>query len=207
MAYGASPPAPPAAPYDASEDFPGKEDGFERGVDENGAEIYRYEQNDQVYVIPANDYYAWRSDYYPHHGGHLSHEILDILLIGALFHTMAYSRMGYYGGGHYFGRPGMGFASSAAYQSHFNAPVRGANGAVSYPRNTGAGAAGGRVGTPVAQARPVSSGAGGAGYRGGAGGYRGTPVAASRPVGGGGYHSAGGYRGGGGYHGGGRGRG
>ena len=31
-----------------SDDYPGKEDGFERGIDANGTEVYRYEYNNQV---------------------------------------------------------------------------------------------------------------------------------------------------------------
>ena len=181
VAYG-SVPSPPIDPS-LKDEFPGKEDGFERGTDESGKEIYRYEQQGQVYIIPANDYYSWRAQH-PYEHGHLSHELLNILLFSAMFHALAYPRGMYYGGGGmFFGRPGMPYYSSAAYQSHFSSPVRGANGAVSYPRAGGAGgvggAAGGRVGTPVAQARPVASGR----PVGGAGGVpRGTPVAAARPA-------------------------
>lgn len=55
-------------------EYPGFDEGFERGVDESGNEIYRYESDNQVYIIPANDYYAWRSQYY--HGS-LTHEVLQ----------------------------------------------------------------------------------------------------------------------------------
>ena len=61
--------------------YPGYDEGFERGVDEQGKEIYRYVANNQVYVIPGDQYYAWRSQYY--HGS-LTHEILQVLLIGRL---------------------------------------------------------------------------------------------------------------------------
>ena len=45
--YGAAPP-PPVDPEIDPNDFPGQEDGFERGTDESGAEVFRYEQNEQV---------------------------------------------------------------------------------------------------------------------------------------------------------------
>jgi len=72
----------PSAPLDpkTAAEYPGKDEGFERGVDKAGKEIYRYEQNNQVYVIPANDYYAWRAE---HYHGHMSHDILNILLLGS----------------------------------------------------------------------------------------------------------------------------
>jgi len=56
-----APDVPPPAAYPA--EFPGAADGFARGIDASGAEIYRYEQNNQVYVVPANDYYAWHSQH------------------------------------------------------------------------------------------------------------------------------------------------
>ena len=183
--YGASPP-PPIAPIDPSidpDDFPGKEDGFERGVDESGAEVYRYEQNNQVYIIPANDYYAWRSE---HYHGHLTSDILSILLISHLYHRMIYPHGMYYGAGGMYRSFGMAHApyyASAAYQSHFSTPVRGANGQVAYPRAAAGGATAGaaRAGTPVAQARPIGSArpasAGAAGGR-----VVGTPTASARPV-------------------------
>ena len=177
VAYGASPPAPldPNLDPDA---FPGKEDGFERGTDESGAEVYRYEQNNQVYVIPANDYYSWRSE---HYHGHLTQDILTILLVSHLYRTMMYPHGMYYGAGGMYGgfhRPVGAYYSSAAYQSHYSNPVRGPSGQTTYPRSNGGGAAaGGRTGTPVAQARPVATARPVGGTP-----NRGTPTAAARPV-------------------------
>ena len=48
-------PIQPPAGRDA---YPGAADGFVRGLDASGAEVYRYEQNNQVYVIPAQQYYV-----------------------------------------------------------------------------------------------------------------------------------------------------
>jgi len=152
VVYGASPPAPPID-ANMSASFPGSDEGFERGVDESGSEIYRYEYQNQVYVIPGNDYYAWRSE---HYHGHMSHAILEMLLFSAMFHALAYPRGIYYGGGHYFGAPRGAYYHSAGYQSHYGNPVRGANGAVTYPRATGPAGGVARTGTPVAAARPVS---------------------------------------------------
>jgi hypothetical protein len=142
---------------------------------------------------------AWRSEYYPagYHGS-LTSTMLHALLFAHLYSVLAYPRGMYYGGAHYFGRPTTAFYHSSAYTSHYGAPMRGANGGMSYPRAAGAGGGmggTGRVGTPVAQARPVAGGMGAAGRVGGAGGYNsgyggrpGTPVAQGRPAGG--YSSA-----------------
>ena len=86
--YGAEPPSPPSLPIDPN-DYPGKDEGFERGVDDKGNEVYRYEQNNQVYIIPSNDYYGWRSE---HYHGHLTHDILTILLVSHLYSSMMYPR-------------------------------------------------------------------------------------------------------------------
>ena len=215
-------------PIDAnmSASFPGSDEGFERGVDESGSEIYRYEYQNQVYVIPGNDYYAWRCARPPalprlliacpappalrindrlrlppsssseHYHGHMSHAILEMLLFSAMFHALAYPRGIYYGGGHYFGAPRGAYYHSAGYQSHYGNPVRGANGAVTYPRATGPAGGVARTGTPVAAARPVSPGATRSGTGGHAATSRTTPVAHARPTGGSGYRSGGGYHGG-----------
>jgi len=217
IAYGAVP-SPPAMPIDPklANEYPGKDEGFERGVDDKGNEIYKYTctaqatemctqaqlNPGQAYIVPANDYYAWRSEY--HHGA-LNHELLHMLLLTTMFHAMMYRP------GMYFGRPMMPFYRSGAYMSHYGSPMRGVGGAVSYPRGGAMGGAGGygaggmagRAGTPVAQARPMGGAAGG--YKGGS-----TPVAQARPTGGaaGGYRpSGGGYSGGRSYSGGSRGRG
>ena len=142
--------------------------------------VYRYEYNDNVYVIPGNNYYAWRAE---HYHGHLTHALLEMLLISSMYHALAYPRGLYYGAGgmySHFGAARMPYYHSAGYQSHFGNPVRGANGAVTYPRSTGGPAGAGRVGTPVAHARPV--GASGARPGGNVGARPSTPVAHARPV-------------------------
>jgi len=177
--------------------YPGFDEGFERGVDESGQEIYRYEQNNQVYVIPGDQYYAWRAEY--HHGS-LTHEILQILLIGHLFHLMTYPRGLYYGSRHFFGPATTPYYSSAGYRSRFAAPstvggrvvhrtAGAARPSISSAATTRAGTALGRpmaatpaAHSPVVQNRPVSStSARPSSSFGGARPY--TPVAQARPVG------------------------
>jgi len=179
-----------------ADDYPGKDEGFERGVDDKGEEIFRYEQDNQVYIIPAQQYYGWRQE---HYHGSLSHDVLNLLLLSSLVHM--YSRSMYFGSHMYFGAPMMPYYRSPMYSQHFGTPVMGVGGRVSYPTNAGGGVGGGarpgvggggpvgRAGTPVAQARPVAQGrsVGGApvGRPVASSAYnRPTPVAQARPMGG-----------------------
>ena len=98
--------------------YPGKEDGFERGVDANGTEVYRYEYNNQVYVVPAEQYYGWREE---HYHGSLTPNILQILLLSHMYSVMAYPRTYYYSTVAHSGwhAPTTAYYSSAAYSAHY----------------------------------------------------------------------------------------
>lgn len=161
----------PVDPNVPADSFPGKEDGFVRGTDENGKEAYVYdcskqqdcppEAQNQVYVIPADNYYTWRNDYYHdgYHGG-LTSIMLQALLISHLSRAFAPN---YFYSSYHFGAPVGAYYASTAYTSHYGPPRVGAGGQVVHggsPTTT-------RTGTPVAQARPVA---------------KATPVAAGRPV-------------------------
>ena len=155
--------------------YPGKEEGFERGVNKEGAEVYRYEQNNQVYVVPANDYYAWRNEYYyeGYHGG-LTHAMLTALLMSHMYSAMAYPRATFYSS--YAWHPATtAYYSSPAYTSHFGAPQV-VGGQVVHSGTTGVAAAHATPvarGTPVARATPVAQGTPVA---------KGTPVAQPKPA-------------------------
>jgi hypothetical protein len=194
--YGATPPPPPEVvdPSIDESSFPGKEDGFERGTDENGAEVVRYEDttSNQVYVIPAATYYDWRATNYPPcpyppcTPYHPNHDVLMLLLASSMVHM--YTSAYFYSRPGLFGPPLMPYYRSTYYTSHYGTPVVGAAGRVIYPAGGamaggarpmggvggGPGAPVSRAGTPVAQARPISQAAGGPAM--------GTPVAHSRPV-------------------------
>lgn len=159
--------------------YPGHDEGFERGVDEHGKEIFRYEQDNQVYIIPSDQYYSWRSTYY--HGS-LTSDILHILLLQHMFSVMMYPRGLYYStyasGFHPATRP---YYASSAYHASYGRPAVGAGGAVSHaPRQAGTSVVRGRPvgsglagGTHIAQGRPVSSSHTAAG----------TPTVSGRPIG------------------------
>ena len=103
--------------------FPGKEDGFERGTDPDGNDVYKYEYQNQVYIIPADSYYQWRSEYYhdDYHGG-LTSVMLHALLISHLYRATAFSPS-YYRTSYHFGPPVGAYYASAAYTSHFGPPT------------------------------------------------------------------------------------
>lgn len=180
------------APDDAAlnDKFPGSDEGFQRGVNEQGAEVYRIEQENQVYIIPANDYYAWREQHYENH---LTNEILQILLISSMFHALSYPRTTYYSSHTYFGAPTVPYYQTTSYNAHFSTPVM-HNGVATYPPASPTQAAAARAQTtaksasslkawqsraasgqrppPVAQGRPISAASVGKG---------GTPVVQGKP--------------------------
>ena len=148
-------PVDPKVPADS---YPGKEDGFVRGTDKDGNEAYSYEYQNQVYVVPAEDYYQWRGEYYhdEYHGG-LTSVMLHALLISHLFHATAYSPS-YFHNSYHFGPPVGAYYASPAYSSHYGPPTM-QNGRVVHggsPTTTRTGTPVAR-GTPVAQARPVAT--------------------------------------------------
>ena len=163
--------------------YPGKEDGFIRGENPKGEEVYRYEQNGQVYVIPAEQYYNWRNEYYydGYHGG-LTHVMLQALLFSHLYRVMTFPHAGFvssYG----WHSPTTVYYHSPAYTAHYGAPSF-VNGRVVHST---AGAGGTPVvrGTPVAQARPVAVGRPVGGTTAAASSTpiaKGTPVATGKPV-------------------------
>ena len=162
--------------------YPGKEDGFIRGENPKGEEVYRYEQNGQVYVIPAEQYYNWRNEYYydGYHGG-LTHVMLQALLFSHLYRVMTFPHAGFvssYG----WHSPTTVYYHSPAYTAHYGAPSF-VNGRVVHST---AGAGGTPVvrGTPVAQARPVAVGrpVGGTTAAASSTPIAGTPVATGKPV-------------------------
>ena len=157
--------------------YPGYDEGFVRGMDSSGAEVYRYEQGDQVYIIPADRYYDWRAT---HYHGSLTNEILTLLLVSSLYRTMMYPRAVYYSHTRpvFFGSASRPFYSSASYRSHFAYPSsaggRTAYTPVSASRPVGSGRTGAGA-VPVATARPMGQGTSQQGFR--------TPVAQARPAG------------------------
>lgn len=168
--------------------YPGSQDGFVRGMNDQNQEVYRYEQNNQVYVVPANDYYAWRNDYY-HDGynGGLTSTMLHALLFAHLYSVLAYPRTTFYSTYHWH-TPHTAYYSSPAYTRHYGSPVV-ANGHIVHRTNPTYAAAhppkgvpGG--GTPVARATPVATGRPVTGGRpvGGAPIATGRPVATATPV-------------------------
>ena len=134
--------------------YPGAEDGFVRGVDADGQEAYRYEYQNNVYVIPADQYYRWREDYYHdgYHGG-LTQAMLIALLLRPTYHPVMYSHSYFYTSYHW-GAPTTAYYSTAAYHSHFGTPAV-VNGRVVHTSAATGRPVGG--GTPVARARPVAT--------------------------------------------------
>jgi hypothetical protein len=133
--------------------------------------------NNQVYVIPANDYYAWHAQYYCA-TCHMTSTILHALLFAHLFSIMSYPRTHFYTSVHtsyhYSSTP---YYQSSAYSSRYGSPNV-VNGRVVHTPTAAAAAGRGPTGpvrgTPVAQARPVATGT--PLNRGG------TPTAVGRPV-------------------------
>ena len=105
-----------------ADSFPGSADGFERGIDADGQESYKYEYEDKVYVVPADQYYRWREDYY-HDGynGGLTHAMLIALLLRPTYHPHMYSPT-YFHRSYHWGAATTPYYSSPAYTSHFGTP-------------------------------------------------------------------------------------
>ena len=207
-AAAASAPAA-SVPAEAQADYPGREDGFVREVNAQGEETFRLDcgtnpgttalcgqaetqggggclevnncANNQVYVIPANDYYAWHAQYYCA-TCHLTSSILHALLFAHIYHSMMYPRVHFYSTVvHTYHVPTTPYYSSAAYSSRYSTPTT-SNGRVVH--NPTPAARAGQASTPVARGTPVAQGRPVAGAPG-AGGVpvaRGTPVAQGTPV-------------------------
>lgn len=160
-------PVVPLAPtYPAQ--FPGEADGFARGVDASGQEVYRYEQNNQVYIIPSSDYYAWRSEH-----SFATEVALGLLLTSAAFHVTAYPHNVYYSASHpvvFHAAATPYYASSSFQHSSISHSYTVHNTVVNNHYHS---SAPGASATPVAHATPHASG----GYASAA-----TTVATARPI-------------------------
>jgi len=144
---------------------PGAQDGFVRGIDASGSEVYRYEHENQVYIIPASDYYTWRSQHTD-----VSRAALDLLLLGTAFHVMSYPHSVYYNPVHpvVFHTPTQPYYASPAYQQHAMGVSQ-----VGHGPSLASGGAPLAQGTPVAHATPTMHGTPVA---------QGTPVAHATPI-------------------------
>jgi len=162
--------------------YPGATQGFERGYDASGHEIFRYERGSDVYVIPAAQYYDWRAQYVPYGTSALSSAMLSALLLSRTYGVHTFPRSTYYSrtSPMVFRPAPSPYYRSTAYTAHY--PPR-----LGSYRGVGPGV-GGHYGAPVTTARPVM----GLGSPVAArpvvgrpvGGYA-PPVAVARPVGGG----------------------